>query len=148
MCRGFGPGPAPPRAPAPDESSAGNQEETQANAAGDPKLCLDPKGPHAELGKFVAFPQPEPAGKKKKNPRGSLRGGRDRLARRQPRRTDRGAPGTARPARERSASPPRMGSSGLPPSFLSGHCPGPRLGFHQAGQPEAGRPQLKSRARY
>lgn len=46
------------------------------------------------------------------------------------------------------ASPPRMGSSGLLPSFLSGHCPGPRLGFHQAGQPEAGRPRLKSRARY
>lgn len=85
--------PRAPRAPAPDESSAGNQEETQANAAGDPKLCLDPKGPHAELGKFVAFPQPEPAGKKKKKPT------------RQP-------PWRARSACEKAAPPHRPRGSG------------------------------------
>lgn len=50
-------------APAPYGSSAGNHD-TQANAAGDPTLCPDLKGPHAELCKLCRTPQTRAAKKK------------------------------------------------------------------------------------
>ena len=65
------------RAPAPCLLSAGNQDP-QADAAGDPTLCPDLQGPHAELFRLCRTPQTRAA----KKTRGSLSGRRDRLWRR------------------------------------------------------------------